>query len=237
MAEAAPPDAARPSALLWLGGSNLVNGHGTLIDDMLLRAGFRDASADYGVRQTGVLPLELVVAHPPQVVLTPERRPGADEELRRIALRTEALRRIARTRDDRAFSGATLLLWRSHHRSGDAAPRRDPAAGDVMRRLPVLVALALVLLIGFGFSLTAGKIWVPLSAWGSGDPRWWIIVELRLPRALLGLAIGAVLGLSGAVLQGYLRNPLADPALIGVSSTAGLGGGGCDSCWGWVPRR
>jgi iron complex transport system permease protein len=92
-----------------------------------------------------------------------------------------------------------------------------------MRRLPVLFGLALVVLIGFVFSLTAGKVWVPLSAWGSGDPRWWIIVELRLPRALLGLAIGAVLGLSGAVLQGYLRNPLADPALIGVSSTAGLG--------------
>ncbi|GAO38342.1 putative ABC transporter substrate-binding protein [Sphingomonas changbaiensis NBRC 104936] len=91
VAEAAPPDAARPSALLWLGGSNLVNGHGTLIDDMLGRAGFRNASADYGVTQTGVLPLEYVVSHPPRVVLTPERRAGADEESRRIALRTEAL--------------------------------------------------------------------------------------------------------------------------------------------------
>jgi iron complex transport system substrate-binding protein len=91
VAEAAPPDPKRPSALLWLGGSNLVNGHGTLIDDMLGRAGFRNASADYGVTQTGVLPLELVVARPPQVVLTPERRAGADEESRRIALRTEAL--------------------------------------------------------------------------------------------------------------------------------------------------
>jgi iron complex transport system substrate-binding protein len=89
--EAAPPDAKRPSALLWLGGSNLVNGHGTLIDDLLTHAGFRNASADYGVTQTGVLPLEYVVAHPPQVVLTPERRSGADEESRRIALRTEAL--------------------------------------------------------------------------------------------------------------------------------------------------
>jgi iron complex transport system substrate-binding protein len=91
VAEAAPPDARRPSALLWIGGSNLVNGHGTLIDDMLAHAGFRNASADYGVMQTGVLPLEYVVAHPPEVVLTPERRAGADEESRRIALRTEAL--------------------------------------------------------------------------------------------------------------------------------------------------
>jgi iron complex transport system substrate-binding protein len=91
VADAAPPDSKRPSALLWIGGSNLVNGHGTLIDDMLTHAGFRNASADYGVMQTGVLPLEYVVAHPPQVVLTPERRAGADEESRRIALRTEAL--------------------------------------------------------------------------------------------------------------------------------------------------
>lgn len=87
---------------------------------------------------------------------------------------------------------------------------------------PVLLLTALALL-GFVLSLVAGKVWVPFSAWGSDDPRWWIIAELRLPRALLGLAVGAVLGLSGAVLQGYLRNPLADPALIGVSSTAGLG--------------
>ena len=47
--------------------------------------------------------------------------------------------------------------------------------------------------------------------------------EIRLPRALLGLMVGATLGLSGAVLQGYLRNPLAEPALIGVSASASLG--------------
>lgn len=76
---------------------------------------------------------------------------------------------------------------------------------------------------GFVLSILAGKIWI--APWNliSGDPRWAIIVELRLPRALLGLMVGAILGLSGAVLQGYLRNPLADPAVIGVSSAAALG--------------
>lgn len=44
-----------------------------------------------------------------------------------------------------------------------------------------------------------------------------------MPRAVLGLALGAVLGLSGAVLQGYLRNSLADPGVVGVSSAAALG--------------
>ncbi|QNQ07865.1 FecCD family ABC transporter permease [Sphingomonas alpina] len=86
-----------------------------------------------------------------------------------------------------------------------------------------LFLLALLVVLAFGLSLVAGKAWVPLSAWFSADPRWAIILELRLPRAVLGLAIGAVLGLSGAVLQGYLRNPLADPGVVGVSSSAALG--------------
>ncbi|MEM1345051.1 MAG: iron ABC transporter permease [Pseudomonadota bacterium] len=50
-----------------------------------------------------------------------------------------------------------------------------------------------------------------------------IMREIRLPRTILALTIGASLGLSGAALQGYLRNPLAEPGLIGVSSTAALG--------------
>ncbi|MBY8978276.1 iron ABC transporter permease [Rhodobacteraceae bacterium NNCM2] len=50
-----------------------------------------------------------------------------------------------------------------------------------------------------------------------------VMREIRLPRAILGVMIGASLGLSGAVLQGYLRNPLAEPGLISVSSAAALG--------------
>lgn len=50
-----------------------------------------------------------------------------------------------------------------------------------------------------------------------------IVREIRLPRAVLGLLIGAALGLAGAALQGYLRNPLAEPGLIGVSAGAALG--------------
>jgi len=50
-----------------------------------------------------------------------------------------------------------------------------------------------------------------------------VMREIRLPRALLAIMIGATLGLSGAVLQGYLRNPLADPSVLGVSGAASLG--------------
>lgn len=85
--------------------------------------------------------------------------------------------------------------------------------------------LAGVLILLFGLSLMAGPVWVPFSAWTTPelDPRWAIIFELRLPRACLAVLVGAALGLSGAALQGYTRNPLADPGVLGVSSTAALG--------------
>lgn len=84
--------------------------------------------------------------------------------------------------------------------------------------------LLLALFLAFLFSLIAGKTVIAPSDWFTGGPETLIMAELRLPRAILGLCVGAVLGLSGAVLQGYLRNPLADPTVVGVSSSAALGG-------------
>lgn len=81
----------------------------------------------------------------------------------------------------------------------------------------VLIAVAAV------FSVMAGKVWLPWDAWSSSDPRWLIIAELRFPRTVLAIAVGAALGTAGAVMQGYLRNPLADPGLFGISSGAALG--------------
>jgi iron complex transport system permease protein len=81
--------------------------------------------------------------------------------------------------------------------------------------LGVAAAVALLLSLaigpaGFGFDLRseAGEL---------------IFQEIRLPRAALGALIGGSLGLSGAALQGYLRNPLAEPSLVGVSGGAALG--------------
>jgi iron complex transport system permease protein len=88
-----------------------------------------------------------------------------------------------------------------------------------------LTILLTVLTIGaFLLSLSVGKVAISPADWFADNANGWIMAELRLPRALLGLSIGAVLGLSGAVLQGYLRNPLADPTVLGVSSSAALGG-------------
>lgn len=81
-----------------------------------------------------------------------------------------------------------------------------------------------LLILAFLLSMMAGKTFIPPTEWLGGGAEGLIMAELRLPRAILGLSIGAVLGLSGAVLQGYLRNPLADPTVVGVSSSAALGG-------------
>lgn len=82
--------------------------------------------------------------------------------------------------------------------------------------------LAAVLLAMLG-SLMAGRTWVPFDHWLAGDLQSLIVMELRLPRACIGAIVGASLGMAGAAMQGYLRNPLADPGLFGVSSSAALG--------------
>jgi iron complex transport system permease protein len=92
-----------------------------------------------------------------------------------------------------------------------------------MSRAGKIALLALGVALAFLLALIAGKVWVPLWGLGAGDPRGVIMMELRLPRALLALTIGAGLGLSGAALQGYTRNPLADPAILGISALAALG--------------
>ena len=81
---------------------------------------------------------------------------------------------------------------------------------------------AIVLLfIASLLALHAGSVWIPFSAWwNTDDVMHRILVELRLPRVFLVLLSGALLSVSGAVVQSLFRNPLADPGLIGVSGGA-----------------
>jgi iron complex transport system permease protein len=90
----------------------------------------------------------------------------------------------------------------------------------------LLVALAAVFLL----SLLAGEVWLaPGSVYRAlfmhraPDLASLIVTDLRLPRAVLACLVGGALGLSGAVLQGLTRNPLAEPGLLGVSAGAALG--------------
>jgi iron complex transport system permease protein len=94
-----------------------------------------------------------------------------------------------------------------------------------------LINSALILLLGamFLLSLLAGRVWLPVGdvwhgLWSQNiNLASTIVTQLRLPRAVLALEVGAALGISGAVLQGVTRNPLAEPGLLGVSLGAALG--------------
>lgn len=95
--------------------------------------------------------------------------------------------------------------------------------------MKVLAALSLLALLLFAASLLIGPAGLgpgeSLAALltGKGEALVLVMREIRLPRAILGALVGAVLGLSGAAMQGYLRNPMAEPGIIGISSSASLG--------------
>lgn len=93
------------------------------------------------------------------------------------------------------------------------------AAGFAIDR-PVLITAGIAF-VAFALSLWVGPDGFGLP--GNTDAAQLIFREIRVPRAALGFMIGAALGLSGAVLQGYLRNPLAEPGLLGISGGAALG--------------
>ncbi|WP_118136803.1 iron ABC transporter permease [Oceanicella sp. SM1341] len=93
--------------------------------------------------------------------------------------------------------------------------------------LTAALLLAALLLTGVSAATGYAPLDIPsaLADWWSGResvPRL-VFAELRLPRAIIGLLVGFSLGISGAALQGLLRNPLADPGVIGVSAAAAFG--------------
>ena len=93
--------------------------------------------------------------------------------------------------------------------------------------IPQVRLLALLSLMVLGLlvlSLAAGRIWISPNQWLTLDPLiQTLLLDLRLPRTLLAIVVGSSMGLCGAALQGYTRNPLADPALLGISAMAALG--------------
>jgi len=93
--------------------------------------------------------------------------------------------------------------------------------------IPVLLALlALTFLASLAFGelrLSFGQVIGALTGHGGDDIARMVVRDFRLPRALVGLAVGAALGASGAVMQAFFRNPLASPGLLGVSSGGALG--------------
>ena len=125
-----------------------------------------------------------------------------------------------------------LFKWMGRHEARQG--NREPRARAVIAVL-VMATLAVML-----FSLATGPIAVPvleivphipayLLSTVDGAPDgvslrdWIVVMDIRLPRVMLGALVGAALAVSGAVMQGLFRNPLADPGIVGVSAGAGLG--------------
>jgi iron complex transport system permease protein len=107
-----------------------------------------------------------------------------------------------------------------------------------MRRRGITIALVALLVGACLLAVALGTVWIPLwttlrlIAWKLGlaglpvgvpDSTAVILFDLRIPRVLLAAVVGAALAGSGAVFQALFRNPMADPAIIGVSSGAALG--------------
>ena len=99
---------------------------------------------------------------------------------------------------------------------------RNPERALIAAALAVLAAAFVASLFLGRVSLSPADVWAGLTA-----PReslaGLVVMELRIPRAVLAIMVGASLGLSGAVLQGLLRNPLAEPGLLGVTNGAAVG--------------
>src|SRR5688572_29967832 len=118
-----------------------------------------------------------------------------------------------------------------------STPTYSPAASrpifGIGRRLYVpllaMVALCVAIVIGVGVgpvyigpARVIETLWDGLAGNATTGTASTIVNNIRLPRVLVGAMVGAMLAMSGAILQGVTRNPLADPHILGVSSGAGL---------------
>lgn len=96
------------------------------------------------------------------------------------------------------------------------------------RPFQFLLGLFALLPVSIGFSLVVGSVSIPVTQWwdilsGSGDPiASQIVWDLRFPRAMAAVIVGGLLGMAGVLMQALLRNPLADPYVLGVSSGAAV---------------
>jgi iron complex transport system permease protein len=104
--------------------------------------------------------------------------------------------------------------------TADVAARQR---AGVMAALVLLVVLLALASLGVGPVRLSPLTVIDAMFGGGSDVQQVIVREIRLPRTILGLAIGAMLGLSGAAMQGLLRNPLASPELFGAPQSAAFG--------------
>lgn len=104
-----------------------------------------------------------------------------------------------------------------------ANPTRFPLRVAGLVACLAVIALLAFLSMAIGTrTIALGEVWRAVSAYDATNTDHLVIMELRLPRTILGVLVGAALGLAGAVMQGVTRNPLADPGILGVNAGAAL---------------
>jgi iron complex transport system permease protein len=112
--------------------------------------------------------------------------------------------------------------------AGATTLRNEPAPSDAHRRRRVagLVTALVALIILTVLSIMVGSKAIPLTVirdalfYPSADPDQYAVRDLRVPRTIVGIAVGAALGISGALIQALTRNPLAEPGILGVNAGA-----------------
>jgi len=121
--------------------------------------------------------------------------------------------------------------------AGVANPSRSGALWFVAA-CAILCAASLLCALRFGSVHLATADWLQVLRGGGSDLARQIVLELRLPRALNGMAVGAMLALAGTLMQVLLRNPLADPYILGISSGAAVAAlTGLSLGWGLLARQ
>lgn len=137
-----------------------------------------------------------------------------------------------------ALIGSPWLLWlaRRANTGGGGSPGTASGGARVRVRMASPLSFGMVILLGAallvaamtaglalgGLALPLDEVWAALKGEGSDLARH-VVITLRLPRILVAALSGTALAVSGLLLQGVVRNPLADPSIIGVTGGAGLG--------------
>jgi iron complex transport system permease protein len=120
-----------------------------------------------------------------------------------------------------ALVGGPWLMYLAY-RTAKRQKRGEKPLGGTKNPLPlkvlipsVLLVIGVIVFISFSFN---GETWIPMSDWISK-----IVWNFRIPRVITAFLIGAMLAVSGVLLQGVLRNPLADASVLGITSLGGAG--------------
>lgn len=135
-----------------------------------------------------------------------------------------------------ALIGTPFFIWLARKADSPAGEKKRTGQSSSLTRppsitRPVVIAMAVLCLVGTMISaVLVGEVsisWTEMLAVLQGQAQSLtrqVIFNLRLPRVLVAMAAGASLSVSGVLLQGVIRNPLAAPSVLGVTSGAGLGG-------------